>query len=95
MRAQRNADGAYPMSLNENRAVFTARQPGPRFVIVTAAMVFAGLALVGALAIAYAITGFVVVAGAALLTLHAAAERNSRAFTGCRELVSVQGGERW
>jgi two-component system, OmpR family, phosphate regulon sensor histidine kinase PhoR len=64
------------MSANENRAVFAPRQSGARFVIVAAAIVFASLAIAGALAIAYAITGFVVVAAAALLTLHAADERN-------------------
>jgi two-component system phosphate regulon sensor histidine kinase PhoR len=42
---------------------------GVRLVIVAAAAVFAGLALAGALAVIYAAAGFVIVAGAALLTL--------------------------
>ena len=58
------------MSLNEQR--MTLRRSGwrgVRFVIVTAAAVFAGLAIGGVLAPGYAITGFAIVAAAAFLTL--------------------------
>ena len=64
------------MSLNENRALLAARQSGARLVVVAAAIVFATLALIGALAVTYAVAGFVVVAAAALLTVHPGEERD-------------------
>src|SRR5271170_7449293 len=64
------------MSLNESRATFATRQSGARFVIVAAAIVFASLAIAGALAVVYAILGFCVMAAAALLTVHAGEQRN-------------------
>ena len=58
------------MSLNENRlAPRTSRRRGARVVVVTVAVVFAGLAMLDALAIGYAIAGFVIVAAIALLAL--------------------------
>jgi two-component system, OmpR family, phosphate regulon sensor histidine kinase PhoR len=58
------------MSANESRiALEPARWRGLRLVVVAAAIVFAGLALVGALSIVYAIAGFAVVAAAALFAL--------------------------
>jgi hypothetical protein len=57
------------MSLNDDRV---AHQSGGwrrlRLIIVTAAAVFAGLAILNALAIGYAVAGFVIVAGAAYLS---------------------------
>jgi len=64
------------MSLNENRALLAARQSGARLVVVAAAIVFATLALIGALAVTYAVAGFVVVAAAALLTVHPGEDRD-------------------
>jgi two-component system, OmpR family, phosphate regulon sensor histidine kinase PhoR len=64
------------MSLNESRATFATRQSGARFVIVAAAIVFASLAIAGALAVVYAILGFCVMAAAALLTVHAGEQRS-------------------
>jgi two-component system phosphate regulon sensor histidine kinase PhoR len=58
------------MSANESRvALEPGRWRGLRLVVVAAAIVFAGLALVGALAVVYAIAGFAVVAAAALFAL--------------------------
>jgi two-component system phosphate regulon sensor histidine kinase PhoR len=58
------------MSLNDNRAARGAgRSPGVRFVIAVTAIVFAVLALAGVLAVVYAVAGFVIVAGAALIAL--------------------------
>jgi two-component system phosphate regulon sensor histidine kinase PhoR len=58
------------MSVGENRAALASRRShGLRLVVVAAAVVFAGLAIVGVLAVVYAIGGFAVVAAAALLAL--------------------------
>jgi len=58
------------MSLNDNRAALVGRQSrGARLVIVTAAIVFAVLAIANLLAPLYALAGFAVVAVAALVTL--------------------------
>jgi len=63
------------MSVNEHRATLRpARLRGVRLVLVSAAIVFAGLAFVGALAAVYAIAGFVIVAAAALFTLRSGEE---------------------
>jgi two-component system phosphate regulon sensor histidine kinase PhoR len=56
------------MSLNEEKtAMWSTRVRGARTVIVAAAIVFAGLALAGLLAVPLALTGFVILAGAALV----------------------------
>src|SRR5580698_8031157 len=58
------------MSLNESRAASGPRQSrGIRLVVLSAAIVFAGLAIGGVLAVVYAIAGFGVVAIAALIAL--------------------------
>jgi two-component system, OmpR family, phosphate regulon sensor histidine kinase PhoR len=55
------------MGVNENRAAIGRRRwRAARLMIVAAAIVFAGLALLGALAVAYAVAGFAIVAVAAL-----------------------------
>jgi two-component system, OmpR family, phosphate regulon sensor histidine kinase PhoR len=54
------------MSLNEDRPIpDKSRRSGARFVIIAAAVVFAGLAIVGALAALYALAGFAIVAAVA------------------------------
>jgi two-component system phosphate regulon sensor histidine kinase PhoR len=56
------------MSLNEDQAALAAtRWRGVRLVIVAVAVVFAGLAIAGALAASYAIAGFIIVAAAAFV----------------------------
>jgi two-component system phosphate regulon sensor histidine kinase PhoR len=68
------------MSVNDNRAKLTRRRmAGAPVVIAAAAIVFAGLALDGALAIAYAMAGFVIVAAAALLSMRAGGDDDRRA----------------
>jgi len=63
------------MTLNEIRlAASGGRWRGVRFVIVAAAILFAGLALLGALTAAYASAGFVIMAAAALLAGRATEE---------------------
>ncbi len=63
------------MSLNEDRiAPRRSERRSLRFVIATAAVVFAGLAIVGALAVGYALAGFAIVAAVAFLTLRPAEE---------------------
>jgi two-component system, OmpR family, phosphate regulon sensor histidine kinase PhoR len=63
------------MTLNEIRlAAGGGRWRGVRFVIVAAAILFAGLALFGALTPAYAVAGFIVIATAALLAGRATEE---------------------
>jgi two-component system phosphate regulon sensor histidine kinase PhoR len=63
------------MSLNEDRiAPRRSEWRNLRLVIGTAAVVFAGLAIVSALAVGYAIAGFVIVAAAAFLTLRGGEE---------------------
>ena len=47
---------------------------GKRFVVATAALVFAGLAAIGALGFGYAVAGFAVVAAAAVLVMRAGDE---------------------
>jgi two-component system, OmpR family, phosphate regulon sensor histidine kinase PhoR len=47
---------------------------GKRFVVATAAIVFAGLAAIGALGLGYAVAGFAVVAAAAVLVMRAGDE---------------------
>ncbi len=51
---------------------------GTRYVAVTAAIVFAGLAIVGALAAGYALAGFVIVVAAAALAMRASEESGRR-----------------
>ena len=73
------------MSANESRVVLEpARCRGLRLVVVAAAIVFAGLALVGALAIVYAIAGFAIVAAVALFALrpNEDSERRARPVAG-------------
>ncbi len=63
------------MSVTEGRAgAISPRWRGARVVIAAAAVVFAGLALTGTLPVAYAATGFVIVAAAAALALRAGIE---------------------
>ncbi len=58
------------MSLAEDRALLTSKRwRGGRFVIGAAAIVFAALAIGGALPAAYAIAGFAIVAAAAILAV--------------------------
>ncbi len=56
------------MSLVEDRALLTAMRGG-RFVVLAAAVVFAALAIGGALPLAYAFGGFAIVAAAAVLAV--------------------------
>jgi two-component system, OmpR family, phosphate regulon sensor histidine kinase PhoR len=63
------------MSLTEDRVERTSpTRRGALLVIVAAAIVFAGLAIAGALAITLALAGFAIVAGAALLAMRNGAE---------------------
>ncbi len=63
------------MSFNEVRfAPESGRWRGMRFVIVAAALVFAALAILGALAAGYAVAGFAIVAAAALFAGRAGEE---------------------
>ncbi len=63
------------MSLVEDRTLLTAKRGG-RLVILAAAVVFAALAIGGALPIAYALGGFAIVAAAAGLTIRSAKEED-------------------
>jgi len=63
------------MSLVEERALLTARRGG-RFVILAAAIVFAALAIGGALPFPYALGGFAIVAAAAGLAIRSAKEED-------------------
>jgi two-component system phosphate regulon sensor histidine kinase PhoR len=68
------------MSLNETRAPLIRRRPrGVRLVIITAAIVFAVLAMTDDLAVAYAFLSFSVVALVALLALRADGEESRMA----------------
>jgi two-component system phosphate regulon sensor histidine kinase PhoR len=63
------------MSLNEDRmAPRSSAWRSVRLVTVTTAVVFAGLAIVNALAVGYAVAGFVIVVAVAFLTLRSGAE---------------------
>jgi two-component system phosphate regulon sensor histidine kinase PhoR len=65
------------MSLAGDRALLAARRwRGGRLVIVAAAIVFAALAVAGALPVAYAVAGFAVVVAAAVLTARSRQEDN-------------------
>ena len=65
------------MSLTQDRAVATAKRwRDGRLVIVAAAVVFAGLALIAALPPAYAFAGFVVVAAVAVVAAHSGKEED-------------------
>jgi two-component system phosphate regulon sensor histidine kinase PhoR len=67
------------MSLAEERASLSGKRwRGGRLVIVVAALVFAGLALAGALPYAYALAGFAVVSGAAVLAVRSGEEEERR-----------------
>ncbi|MGA2941173.1 MAG: ATP-binding protein [Xanthobacteraceae bacterium] len=58
------------MSVSDNRAMFEARRSrGVRTVVASAAVIFAGLAVIGALAVVYAVAGFAVVAVVAIFAL--------------------------
>lgn len=58
------------MSVSDNRAVFEARRSrGVRIVVASAAVVFTGLAVIGALAVVYAVAGFAVVTVITILAL--------------------------
>ena len=60
------------MSLSENRIAFARRRwHGARLVIVAAAIVFAGLAMLGVVAVSYAAIGFSILTAAALLAMRA------------------------
>jgi two-component system, OmpR family, phosphate regulon sensor histidine kinase PhoR len=64
------------MSLNEHRpASWNSRVYAARFVIVAAAIVFAGLAIAGTLSMALAIAGFAILSGTAWLGSTGIAER--------------------
>ncbi len=63
------------MSLVEDRALFTTKRGG-RFVILAAAIVFAALAIGGALPVGYAVAGFAIVAAAAVLAFRSAKEED-------------------
>jgi two-component system, OmpR family, phosphate regulon sensor histidine kinase PhoR len=63
------------MSLNENRAALAASpRRGVLLVIAAAAIVFASLAMAGALAVALAMAGFAIIAAAALVARRAGKE---------------------
>ncbi len=58
------------MSVSDNRAMFEARRSrGVRIVVASAAVVFTGLAVIGALAVVYAVAGFAVVAVVVIFAL--------------------------
>ena len=58
------------MSVSDNRAMFEAkRSRGVRIVVASAAVVFTGLAVIGPLAVVYAVAGFAVVAVVAIFAL--------------------------
>jgi two-component system, OmpR family, phosphate regulon sensor histidine kinase PhoR len=65
------------MSLLEGRTLLTAKRSG-RFVVLAAAIVFAALAIGGALPLAYALGGFVIVAAAAVLAIRTAKDEEDR-----------------
>ena len=66
------------MSLNETRAALVGSRPrGVGIVIVTAAIVFAVLAIANTAAFVYALAGFAVVAAVALIALRGDGESNS------------------
>jgi len=66
------------MSLNETRAALVGSRPrGVGIVIVTAAIVFAVLAIANTLAFVYALASFAVVAAVALIALRGDGESNS------------------
>ena len=68
------------MSLAEHRASLASRRwRGGRLVIAAAAIVFAGLALAGALPYPYALAGFAFVAAAAVLAVRTGEEEERRA----------------
>ena len=68
------------MTVNESRVTSSPRRSrGIRLVALSAAIVFAGLAIGGILAVTYAIAGFAVVAAAALVALRA--DDGSSSFT--------------
>jgi two-component system phosphate regulon sensor histidine kinase PhoR len=68
------------MTLNETRAPLIRRRPrGVRIVIITAAIVFAVLAMTDDLAVAYAFASFAVVAAVALWALRAEGEESRMA----------------
>jgi two-component system, OmpR family, phosphate regulon sensor histidine kinase PhoR len=68
------------MTLNETRAPLIKRRPrGVRLVIITAAIVFAVLAMTDDLAVAYAFLSFSIVAAVALLALRADGEESRMA----------------
>jgi two-component system phosphate regulon sensor histidine kinase PhoR len=77
------------MSLVEDRAVLTARLWRAGFVFAAAALVFAVLAVTGMLPVAYAATGFVVIAAAAMLALRSVRTQDRSA----QPIVSVQTGD--
>ncbi|MDE2373406.1 MAG: hypothetical protein KGL96_04180, partial [Hyphomicrobiales bacterium] len=63
------------MNLDEGRIVKRrSERRGLHFVIAAASIVFAGLAIVGALAVGYALAGFAIISAVALLTLPATEE---------------------
>jgi len=63
------------MSLNEDRAALgKSRWRGARLVTLAAAIVFAGLAIIGAVAGVYALAGFAIVTAAAFLAMRAGEE---------------------
>jgi two-component system phosphate regulon sensor histidine kinase PhoR len=59
---------------DDGAAFFGSRWRGKRFVVATAALVFAGLAAIGALGFGYAVAGFAVVAAAAVVVMRAGDE---------------------
>ena len=63
------------MSLADDRTLPSAKRGG-RFVILAAAVVFAALAIAGALPLAYALGGFGIVAAAAALAIRSAKEED-------------------
>jgi len=76
------------MSLVEDRALFTSKRGG-RFVILAAAIVFAALAIGGALPVGYAVAGFAIVAAAAVLALRSAKDEDRLA----RPVASAERGD--
>jgi two-component system phosphate regulon sensor histidine kinase PhoR len=67
------------MSLAEERASLSGKRwRGGRLVIVAAAVVFAGLALAGALPYSYAVAGFAIVTAAAVLAVRTGEEEERR-----------------
>jgi two-component system, OmpR family, phosphate regulon sensor histidine kinase PhoR len=69
----------WAMSLTEHRLAFGKPRGGATLAVAAAAVVFAGMAALGVLAVGYAIAGFFIVAAAALLGLRGGSDTSGAA----------------